>query len=110
MIVAQVTLHSELVQWCAVVHSHFLLFGIVPNSHADVIAASVAPDVEGHLEANDKDAHVEFAGTLAQSVRALKFVYSPEFGIVIRGIVEVLAFAFTHFAGKKTVCFSKGVD
>ena len=59
------TFHPELVDRRRVVHANFFLLGVVPDARPDVIAASLAPDVVGHLETNDQDALVQFSGTLA---------------------------------------------
>ena len=69
--------------------------GHPPDPHADMVAASVAPDVVGHLKPDDQDAQVDLLGTLAQRVRALELV-EPSLGRVIVGrVVLVDAFTFT---------------
>ena len=43
-------------------------------THADVLSAALAPNVVGHLEANDEDAEVQLVGALPERVRALPCV------------------------------------
>ncbi len=52
-------LHPKLVDRGGVVHAHLLLLRIVPDPHAHVVAAPLAPDVVGHFEADDQDAEVQ---------------------------------------------------
>ena len=71
MLIAQVTLHAKLVDGRREVHAHLLLLGIVAHAHGDVRLAPIAPDVVGHLKADDENALVEFARSLAQRMRAM---------------------------------------
>lgn len=97
MIVAQVAFHSELVNRCCIVHSYLRFLRVIPHAHADVVVAAVAPDVVRHLKADDEDTHVQLPGSFAQSMGSEEFVQPPHFGIIVRGVVQVLAFPFTHF-------------
>ena len=100
VIVAHRALHPKLVYWRSVVHAFFRLLRIVTDSckvnkfemlttyivrplplassfaltHADVLSAALAPNVVGHLEANDEDAEVQLVGALPERVRALPCV------------------------------------
>lgn len=96
MIIAEVTLHLELVNRSAIVHPNLCLLRIVPNPHSDVVAAAVAPDVVRHLESDDDDAHVDLARPFAKGVRALPFVEAPRPGVVIGGVVLVLTLTLSH--------------
>jgi len=89
-----VALHAEVVDGRGVVHAGLGLLGVVAHAHGDVRLAAVAPDVVGHLEADDEDALVELARALAQGVRAMVGV---EVAVLLRvevgRVVVVLAFA-----------------
>ena len=50
VVVTQMTLHTKLVYWCAIVHAHFGLLGIVAHTHTNVIVAATTPDVVGHFK------------------------------------------------------------
>ena len=96
MLIAQVTLHAELVYGRAQVHVHLLLLGIVAHAHGDVRMAAVAPDIVGHLEADDEYALVELARSLAQRVRAMIVVQILVLlRIKVRRVVLVLSFPLT---------------
>jgi hypothetical protein len=97
----EVTFHPELVQRRRVVHSNLRFLSVVPDPHADVIAAPLAPYVERHLKSDDQDAHVQLPGSLAQRMNSHKFIEPANLGIVVRRVVLVLTFAFTHFEKKK---------
>jgi len=51
---AKMTLHPEFVKGCRVIHANFLLLGIVPNAHANMIVAAQTPNIKGHLESKSK--------------------------------------------------------
>ena len=93
----EVTLHLELVDRGRVVHPDLLLLGIVPDPHAHVIAAPLAPDVVGHLKPDDQDAQVKLLRSFPQSVGPQEFIQAALLRVVIRGVVLVLALAFAHF-------------
>lgn len=96
MLIAQVTLHAKLVDGRREVHAHFLLLGVVAHAHGDVSLAPIAPDVVGHLEANDENALVEFARSLAQRMRSMIGVERAVLFVVEVGrIVFVLTFSFS---------------
>ena len=97
VIVTQVALHFELVQGGGVVHSDLGFFSVVAHPHSDVVVAAVTPDVVGHLKTDDDDAEVDFAGSFSKGMGAQEFVEPPGFGVIVRGVVLVGAFAFTHF-------------
>jgi hypothetical protein len=49
-----------------------LLLGVEALALGDVLAALEAPDIEGHLEADDQDALADLLGALAQRVLAIE--------------------------------------
>lgn len=98
------TLHPELVDRCRVVHAHLLLLGVVPDSHSNVVAAALAPDVVRHLKPDDEDAQMQLPGPLAQGVSAQKLVKAAHLRVIVWRVVLVLAFAFTHLDELKRVC------
>lgn len=91
------TFHPELVDRRRVVHANFFLLSVVPDPHPDVIAASLAPDVVGHLEPDDQDAKVKLASSFSQGMGPQELVKSTLLGVIVRRVVLVLALAFTHF-------------
>ena len=95
MLIAEVTLHAKLVDGCGEVHSDLLLLRIVPNAHGDVSVAAETPDVVRHLEADDEDALVKLASTLAEGVGPVVPVEGSMFlGVKVGRVVLVLAFTF----------------
>lgn len=98
VLLAQVTLHAELVYGRAEIGAHLALLGVVAHAHGDVRAASLAPDVVGHLESDDQYALVEFACALSKRMRAVVAVQRAMLlRIEVRRVVLVLAFAFALF-------------
>lgn len=98
MIVAQMALHAKLVERRTVVHSNFCFFCVISHPHADMIAASIAPYVVRHFEADDENAHVKLTCSLSESVSSHKLVEAAYPRIVIRRVVVILSLAFTHFS------------
>jgi hypothetical protein len=50
VVVAEVTLHAELVDGCGIVVAYFTLLCVVAHAHPYVVVAAITPDVVGHLE------------------------------------------------------------
>ena len=72
-------------------HSPFAL------THADVLSAALAPDVVGHLEANDEDAHVQLVGALPEGVRAMICVQRCMLlRVEVGRVILVCSLSFTH--------------
>ena len=97
MVVTHGTFHPELVDGGGVVHPDLLLLGVEPDAHAHVEAATLAPDIVGHLKADDQDAQVDLAGALAEGVGALPLVEPAFIGVIVRRVPFVDAFTFSHF-------------
>lgn len=64
--------HGEAPYLCGEVVADLLLLRVETHALADEMAAAVAPDIEGHLEADYQDALVELLCTLSQRMLALK--------------------------------------
>ena len=47
------------------------LFGVVSNTHSDVLVAAPTPDVVRHLKPNDKDATVHLSGPLPKRMHPM---------------------------------------
>jgi len=90
------TLHPKLIDRRRVVHAHLLLLSVVPDSHTNVVATSLAPDVVRHLKTDDENAQVQFPGPLAQCMSAQELVESTHLRIIVRRVILILALAFTH--------------
>lgn len=60
--------HGEAPDLGAVVVADGLLLSIEAHALADEVPAAIAPDIEGHLKADDKDALVQLLGPLPQRV------------------------------------------
>jgi len=90
-------LHPELVNRRGVVHPDLLLLRVVPDTHSNVVATPLTPDVVRHLKADDENAHVKLPGSLAQGMGTQELVETAFLGVVVGRVVLVLAFAFTHF-------------
>ena len=97
MVVAHGTLHPELVDGRGVVHPDLLLLGVEPDPHAHVESATLAPDIVGHLKADDEDAQVDLAGAFAEGVGALPLVEAAFVGVIVGRVPLVHAFTFSHF-------------
>ena len=97
------TFHPKLVDRRRVVHAHLLLLGVVPDSHTDVVAAALAPDVVRHLKSDDEDAQVQLPGSLAQGVSAQELVEAAHLRVIVWRVVLVLALAFTHLDELKSL-------
>ena len=50
MIITQVTLHPELVDWRCVVHANFRLLSIVSDTHTNMVLTSFTPDIVWHFK------------------------------------------------------------
>ena len=100
MIVAEVTLHAELVQGCAKVHADLFLLRVVPHTHAYVIAATFAPYIVRHLESNNEDTHVEFASSLAQRMGTEELIEPTDAWIIVGWVVQVCSLALPHCSVK----------
>jgi len=94
---AEMTLEPELVDGSRVIHSNFLLLGIVSDTHSDMIFAAVAPDIVRHFKPDDENTEVQLIGSFPQGVRPVIFVDGPHFWSPIGRIVFVDTFSFTHF-------------
>lgn len=95
------TLHPELINRRRIIISDLLFLSIVSHTHANVILASIAPDIVWHLEPDRED---PFSFPLFSSFtkRMMTMIcvetFRHDFGIVeeVRRIVVILSFAFTH--------------
>nr|CAD7257400.1 unnamed protein product [Timema shepardi] len=86
-----------------------------PYTHTDMIPTPITPDIVGHLESNDEDSKVQFSGPFSKSMCPQELVQPPFGRVVIRGIVVVGSFPFTHLAAdcgikKKENDFSPGSE
>jgi len=98
VLIAQVTLHAEFVNGRAQVVSHLALLGVISHAHGDVCVAAQAPDVVGHLEADDEDSAIKFSGSLSKGMSSMVAVERAVlFRIEIGRIVFILAFALTLY-------------
>ena len=70
-----------------------------------MISAPVTPNVVRHLEPDDEYAQVQFLGTFPEGVGALGLVEAALLRIVVRRVVHVRAFAFSHLAAGCCVVF-----
>lgn len=66
-----------------------------PHPGANVVVASLTPDVVWHLKADDEDAEVQLPGTLPQGMRALELVEPPLAWVIVGGVVLVDTFPLT---------------
>ena len=64
--------HGEVPYLCGEIAANLLLLGIEAHTLSNQMPAAIAPDVEGHLEADDQDALVQLLGALAQRMLALE--------------------------------------
>ena len=60
--------HGEAPDLGAVVVADGLLLGIEAHALANEVPTAIAPNIEGHLKANDEDALVQLLGPLPQGV------------------------------------------
>lgn len=73
--------------------AHFTLFGIVAHALANVVVTSTTPDVERQLKADNEDAFVYLAGSVAKRMFARDGVERRILlGIIIRWICIVRLF------------------
>ena len=62
-----------------------------------MLSAALAPDVVGHLEANDEDAHVQLVGALPEGVRAMICVQRRMLlRVEVGRVILVCSLSFTH--------------
>merc|ERR1712018_447559 len=97
MVITQMAFDSELVNWRGVVHSNFLLFGIVSDSHPNVISATFAPNIIWHFKSNNDDSQMDFFGSLPEGVGTLPFVETSFGGVIVRRVPLIHSFTFSHF-------------
>lgn len=71
--------HGKAPYLCGEIAANLLLFCIEAHALADQMPTPVAPHVEGHLEADDKDPLVQLLGSLPQGVLPLKLQMALEF-------------------------------
>lgn len=62
MVITQMALHIELVNRGRIVHPNFGLLSIVSDTHANVILATLTPNVVGHLKTDYNNALVYLSG------------------------------------------------
>jgi hypothetical protein len=88
---------------------HLLLLGVVTYPLADMLVAGPAPDVVGHLEADDEDPLGEFVCTTAEGVCACHLV-DVGFAIVVGGVVFVEGLHLDEtVCGRKTAMTEVGI-
>lgn len=62
-----------------------------------MIVASLTPNIIGHFKPYNNDAKMNFSSSFAQCMSSSEFVETSNSWIVVRGIIFVGSFTFTHF-------------
>lgn len=68
----------------------------LPNTHANVIPASVTPNVEWHFKSDDKYTHTNFFSTFPEGMGSQELVKATFPGIIVRRVVMIGTFTFSH--------------
>lgn len=70
--------------------------GHLPNTHANVIPASVTPNVEWHFKSDDKYTHTNFSSTFPEGMGSQELVKATFPGVIVRRVVMIGTFTFSH--------------
>jgi hypothetical protein len=68
----------------------------LPNTHADVILASVTPNVEWHFKSDNKYTHTNFFSTFPEGMGSQELVKATFSGVIVRWVVMIGALTFSH--------------
>lgn len=79
----------------------------IPDTHSNVIFTSLTPDVIRHFKPDDEYAHVQLPSSFSKSVSAKELVEPSCFGIIVRRVVLVGTFPFTHLGSMLLICKSE---
>jgi hypothetical protein len=67
-----------------------------PNTHANVIPTSIAPNVEWHFKADDKYTHTDFFSTFPEGMGSQELVEATFSGVVVRWVIVIGTLPFSH--------------
>jgi hypothetical protein len=68
----------------------------LPNTHANMIPASITPNVEWHFKTNDKYTHADFFSTFPEGMGSQELVKATFPGVIVRWVVVIGTFTFSH--------------
>lgn len=97
VIVTKVAFHFELIYRGCVIHPIFSFLSVVSHTHSDIVVASFAPYIVWHFKPDNYYSLVDLSGSFSEGVCPQEFIEPPDFRIVVRGVVFIRSFSFTHF-------------